>query len=124
MARWKLVLLLAVVGCLLVIGTGSISNISSIGSVDAGAPSLRRLEAHYTFSGVFFPTAVDTNGDRFGAAAVIEEIQGGKLVGNIKSARLIKQGSMVEYGIMDPANMSTLCFRVNEDDFSVEENAY
>lgn len=79
------------------------------------------LRAHFTFSGVFSPTHVDTNGDGFGAAAVTHELKGELKGRGLKPIRLVRASKMVEYALTDPAHP---CFRVNEDDFSVEENAY
>jgi hypothetical protein len=84
------------------------------------------FHAHFTISGVFVPTNVDTNGDGFGAATVTEQIVGGELNrttghGKLRRNRLVRQNSMVEYALTDPFHN---CFRVDEDDFSVEENVY
>jgi hypothetical protein len=120
MARRKLVLLLAVVGCLLVIGSGSIS------SVGAGVASNWDLHARFTLSGVFAPTDVDTNGDGFGAGAVTLELKGElkrttHWPWKLRRIGLARASGLVEYALTNP---NANCFRVNEDDFSVEENAY
>lgn len=91
--------------------------------------SLRlELQAHFTFSGTFAPTHVDTNGDGFTAGVSTDDIRGRLRRGHRTDdgqgppgLRLTKQTKMVEYTLTNPA---AECFRIDEDDFSVEENVY
>ena len=86
------------------------------------------LSASYTTSGTFTPAPVDTNKDGFSAVLVTEELNGfleGAGAGELQNIRLTTHTTIVEYGLLDPAtDACTSCFRVNEHDFSVQENAY
>lgn len=100
--------------------------IASVRSGEAGEASHRDLHGRFTFSGVFVPSHVDTNGDGFGAVVATDRIagklkdttKGGK---RLRRIRLVSQSKMLEYR---PTNPNHDCFRVSEEDFSVEENAY
>jgi hypothetical protein len=91
----------------------------SQGSVD--------LHASFRFSGTFAPTAFDTNKDGLPAELVIAIVSGrlhGTGAGTALNTDLASYSLMVEYGLLSPADACTSCFRVQEGDYSVRENAY
>jgi hypothetical protein len=84
------------------------------------------LRADFTFSGTFVPMSIDTNQDGTRAEMLHAEVNGrlegpGTKMNNIK---LTTYREVVEYGLRSPSDACTSCFRVNEGDYSVQENAY
>jgi len=90
----------------------------------AQADSLVSLHADFTFAGAFTPTPIDTNRD-----GIVAEAHNIQVIGMVRGSRfattkLTTSTAMHEYGLLSPGDVCTSCFRVNEDDFSVQENAY
>lgn len=100
----------------------------SLAPRSAGAQgSLPQLQADFTFSGTFEPAPADTNKDGLPAEKVTATVKGiltGRGAGTLQPSRLRGYASVVEYGLASPSDAFTSCFRVNETDFSVQEDAY
>ena len=86
------------------------------------------LHASFTFSGSFAPTSIDSDKDGHVAEIVTADVDGrleGTGTGKQLSVKLVGYTNMIEYGLLDPAtDACTSCFRVNEKDYTVEENVY
>jgi len=82
------------------------------------------LAADFTFSGTFSPTPIDTDKDGLVAEAHNVQVIGMVRGSRFSTTKLTTSTAMHEYGLLSPGDTCTSCFRVNEDDFSVQENAY
>ena len=90
----------------------------------AQADGLVSLAADFTFSGTFSPTPIDTDMDGHLAEARTAQMIGTVRGPHFRTTKLTTVSGMHEYGLASPGDVCTSCFRVNEDDFSVQENAY
>ncbi len=117
-----LVLMLALSGNTLVINRAGAEQSGSLGE------DILSLDANFTFSGTFEPTPIDTNKDGVRAELAREQVSGdlkGAHAGKLERIKLTAHTALIEYTLLNPAtDANTSCFRVNEHDFSVEENAY
>jgi hypothetical protein len=57
------------------------------------------------------------------------EAHSAQMIGTVRGShfpttKLTTVSAMHEYGLLNPGDTCTSCFRVNENDFSVQENAY
>jgi hypothetical protein len=106
------------------------SGVSQSASPPQGHPSDGpvRLQVNFRFSGTFIPTAIDANKDGLVAEMHTAQMNGVLKAagpGKFQDAKLATHTGIHEYGLLNPAtDTCTSCFRVNEHDFSVQENAY
>jgi len=93
----------------------------------SGQSGFVQLSGNFTYAGTFEPAPIDSNKDGLLAEKVTATAQGnlaGKGAGTLQVLKLSRYANVIEYGLTSPADAFTSCFRVNDGDFSVQENAY
>jgi hypothetical protein len=96
-------------------------------SAASGQSGFVQLHGKFTFAGTFEPAPIDSNKDGLLAEKVTATAEGdlvGKGAGTLQIVKLSRYANVIEYGLTSPADAFTSCFRVNDGDFSVQENAY